>query len=191
MLNAQRADWVLDSGVGPGVSSRLLISRGFRKVVGLDPSRKLLRFAASVLGPEFNPVVGIAENLPFKGASFQSALTCFALRDVQEPYGSISELSRVISRRGRLCVVDVGKPDRPFKKTVIGLYVRNIMPRLAMLLIRRRIRGNPFQMIVPTFDRLLTNRKLSALVGTQFGPSRLKEFMLGGLVIIDSERAEK
>ncbi len=189
MLNARRTDWVLDSGAGPGVSSGLLISRGFQKVVGLDPSRKLLRFAASSLGPEFHPVVGVAEKLPFRDSSFRSTLTCFALRDVQEPGQSVSEFSRVIGRRGRLCVVDVGKPDRAFERIIIGLYVRKGMPRLARLLVRGRIRGNPFQMIVPTFERLSTNRRLESLVAREFGPSRLKEFMFGGLVIVEAERA--
>ncbi len=188
MLNAGREDWVLDSGAGPGVSSRLLISQGFQKVVGLDPSRKLLRFARSGLDREFNPVVGVAESLPFKDGCFRSGLTCFALRDVQEPGQSISEFSRVMREQGRLCIVDVGKPDKPLQKALVGLYVRHAMPPLARLLVHNRIRGNPFQMIVPTFNRLLTNRELTTLVTRRFGPSRLKEFALGGIVLVEAER---
>ncbi len=86
-------------------------------------------------------------------------------------------------------MVDVGKPDRAFERIVIGLYVRKGMPRLARLLVRGRIRGNPFQMIVPTFERLSTNKRLESLVAREFGPSRLKEFMFGGLVIVEAERA--
>src|SRR6058998_392016 len=47
-LGQDRGKWVLDAGVGPGVSCRLLVSQGFRKIVGLDPSRTLLRFAMFV-----------------------------------------------------------------------------------------------------------------------------------------------
>src|SRR6266581_7664547 len=90
-LDRDRGKWVLDAGIGPGVSSRLLVSQGFRKVVGLDPSRKLLMFASSKLEDRFDPVVGVVENLPFKDASFKSGMTCFALRDVRDPSRGISE----------------------------------------------------------------------------------------------------
>src|SRR5712692_3066689 len=83
-LSPDHEEWVLDSGAGPGVSSRLLITQGFTKVAGLDPSGRLLRFAKSNLGSEFHPVVGVAENLPFKAEAFNGTLACFALRDVRE-----------------------------------------------------------------------------------------------------------
>jgi len=188
-LNAKPDDWVLDSGAGPGVSSRLLISHGFVRVAGLDPSGKLLRFAKSNLGPQFHPVVGVAENLPFKNRALDATLTCFALRDVRELSPALIEFSRVVKAGGRLAIVDVGKPDGVFRRTLIGLYVRSGMPILARLLIRNRIQGNPFRMIVPTFDRLVTNQSLSILVRLIFGPTRLREYALGGLVLIEAERA--
>lgn len=191
MLNAGRDEWVLDSGAGPGVSSRLLISQGYQNIVGLDPSRKLLAFASSGLGQEFNPVIGVTENLPFKDESFQSALTCFALRDVRDLGQSLAEYSRVVRDQSRLCIVDVGKPDGAIWRALITIYVQFAMPRLARLLLRNRIRSNPFQMIVPTFNRLLTNNELNALVAMSYGPSRLKEFMLGGLILVIAQRSQK
>ncbi len=188
-LNAKPEDWVLDSGAGPGVSSRLLISQGFAKVAGLDPSRKLLRFAKLNLRHQFHPVVGVAENLPFRDECFSGTLTCFALRDVRELSPALGEFSRVVKAGGRLAIVDVGKPDGVFMRTLIGLYVRFEMPILARLLIRNRIQGNPFRMIVPTFDRLLTNHSLSSRVKQIFGPTILREYALGGLVLIEAERA--
>ncbi len=187
-LSADHEEWVLDSGAGPGVSSRLLITQGFTKVAGLDPSRKLLRFAKSNLGPEFHPVAGVAENLPFKDEAFNSTLTCFALRDVRELGATLLEFSRVVKGAGRLSIVDVGKPDGVSRRTLVGLYVRFGMPILARLLIRNRIRGNPFRMIVPTFNRLVTNQRLKRQVGQIFGPTILREYMLGGLVLIEADR---
>ena len=189
-LNAKPDDWVLDSGAGPGVSSRLLITHGFVRVAGLDPSRKLLSFAKSSLGPEFHPVVGVAENLPFIESVFNNALTCFALRDVRELWNALAEFSRVVRAGGRFSIVDVGKPDGFYRRTLIGLYVRFGMPILARLLIRNRIRGNPFRMIVPTFNRLVTNESLESLMEETFGPTRLREYMLGGLVVLEAERID-
>jgi ubiquinone/menaquinone biosynthesis C-methylase UbiE len=189
-LNAAADEWVLDSGAGPGVSSRLLIARGFVRVAGLDPSRKLLRFAKSNLGPEFHPAIGVAEKLPFKEGAFNNALTCFSLRDVRELASALTEFSRVVRAGGRFSIVDVGKPDGFSRRTLIGLYVRFGMPILARVLIRNRIRGNPFRMIVPTFNRLVTNESLESLVERTFGPARLREYMLGGLVLIEADRID-
>ena len=141
------------------------------------------------MGSEFHPVVGVAENLPFKNKALDATLTCFALRDVRELSPALIEFSRVVKAGGRLAIVDVGKPDGVFRRTLIGLYVRSGMPILARLLIRNRIQGNPFRMIVPTFDRLVTNQSLSILVRLIFGPTRLREYALGGLVLIEAERA--
>ena len=188
-LGQDRGKWVLDAGVGPGVSCRLLVSQGFRKIVGLDPSRTLLRFARQRLGREFDPVVAVAENLPFRDGSIASSITCFALRDVRDPGMAISEFSRVVCRNGRLCIVDIGKPDSLITRELISFYIHHLMPRLALVLIHRRIKGNPFWMIVPTFDRLLTNRNLENLTSSRFGPSRLSEFMFGGLILVSAERS--
>ncbi len=65
-LRSHRREWVLDSGTGPGVSSRVLLEDGFENIIGLDPSIRLLRFARSRLGPRFCPIVGVAENLPLR-----------------------------------------------------------------------------------------------------------------------------
>ncbi len=179
---------MLDSGAGPGVSSRLLLSAGFRHVVGLDPSLKLLKYAKSTVGDGFDPVVGASECLPFKSDTFGSVLTCFALRDARDLPDSLREFRRAVRTRGGLAVVDVGKPDGFFMREMVSIYIRWGMPLLAWLLIRNRIRGNPFRMIAPTFSRLLPNRVLARLIGKEFGPSRLTEFMMGGLVVITEGR---
>ncbi len=62
------------------------------------------------------------------------------------------------------------------------------MPVLARVLIRGRTSGNPFKMIVPTWKKLLTNRRLSDLIEHSFGPCVLKSFFLGGLVVFEADR---
>jgi len=56
-LRSHRREWVLDSGTGPGVSSRMLLEDGFEDIIGLDPSIRLLRFAGSRLGRRFCPII--------------------------------------------------------------------------------------------------------------------------------------
>lgn len=189
-LETYRRDWILDSGVGPGTSSRMMIEDRFEKIAGLDPSPILLQHAKAALGPKFDPVIGVAESLPFRSSAFSGVLTCFSFRDVRNAQSSMAEFARVTDRKGRIEIVDIGKPDGPFRRKLIELYVALIMPIIARFFIGSRIRGNPFQMIVPTFRQLATNRRITRLADREFGSAELHEFLLGGLVIVEAERTE-
>ncbi len=156
--------------------------------MGLDPSRKLLEFARFRVGPSFQPVVGVAESLPFTEGSFAAVLSCFALRDVRLLAQSLREVSRVLKRESRFALVDVGKPDNAFWRNMVWLYVRHGMPIMARLLIRNRILGNPFKMIIPTFQSLLTNSTLQTVIAKEVGPSNLRQYMWGGLVTVQAEK---
>lgn len=189
LLKDSGPGWILDSGVGPGVSSRILVEYGFEEIVGLDPSRILLASAKSGLGGKFHPVVGVAEYLPFRSEGVAGMITCFSLRDVRDLRKSISEFARVVRKRGGLEIVDIGKPDDPFLARLIGSYISVIMPILARFSIGRRSGRNPFRMIIPTFRRLPRNGELKRAVDVGFGPSKLHEFMFGGLIVVDAEKA--
>jgi demethylmenaquinone methyltransferase / 2-methoxy-6-polyprenyl-1,4-benzoquinol methylase len=187
-LQSHRREWVLDSGAGPGVSSRMLMEDGFENIVGLDPSIRLLRFARSRLGSGFCPVVGVAENLPFRQGSLGAVIACFSLRDVLSLDRSLGEFAHATRRGGALAIVDIGKPDSAFWRALIGFYISRGMPILARLSIRGRMPGNPFKMIIPTWKKLLTNKRLSDLIEQSFGPCALKNFFLGGLVVFEADR---
>ena len=187
-LEKYRTDWILDSGSGPGTSSRMMLEDRFENIVGLDPSLMLLQHARNILGPSFCPVVGVAENLPFCSFAFSGILTCFSFRDVRDKALSIEEFARVTRREGRLEIVDIGKPDSAFRRKLIELYVVVLMPIIARFFIGRRTTENPFRLIVPTFYRLATNWAVARSVEKEFGSARLHEFLSGGLVIVEATR---
>jgi ubiquinone/menaquinone biosynthesis C-methylase UbiE len=187
-LERYRTDWILDSGPGPGTSTRMMLQDGFQKISGLDPSATLLLHAKIALGPNFYPVIGVAENLPFRPDAFSGVLTCFSFRDVRDKSLSMEEFARVTGQEGRLEIVDIGKPNGAFSRRLIELYVTTVMPIIAKFFISGRTRGNPFRMIIPTFRRLESNHALTRLAKKNFGSARLHEFLLGGLVVIEAER---
>jgi len=189
-IESSRKDWVLDSGTGPGVSSRMMLEDNFELVIGLDPSLVLLRYAKVRLTDSFYPVLGVAENLPFRNESIAAAITCFSLRDVRDRARSIAEFARVIIQKGRLEIVDIGKPDSPFFQGLISIYIVLVMPIVARVLIGRRTRGNPFRMIIPTFFHIPTNQNLARLTEGEFGSVESHEFLFGGLVIVDALRGD-
>ncbi len=157
----------------------------------MDPSAILLRYAKAKLGPSFHPVLATAEDLPFRSNAFSGVLTCFSFRDVRDKALSMEGFSRIVNGKGRLEIVDIGKPDGTIRRKLIELYVTELMPILARLLIRGRTTGNPFRMIAPTFRRLATNHSVSRLAEREFGSAKLHEFVLGGLVIIETTRTNQ
>lgn len=165
-----------------------MIEYGFEEIVGVDPSKTLLRYARMRLGPKFNPIVGVAENLPIHDKLMTGIISCFSLRDVRDLGKSIAEFARVTQDNGRLEIVDIGKPDGPVLRRLISLYITTAMPTIARFWIGRRSRNNPFRMIIPTFRRLPTNQHLRILVERGFGASQLEEVMFGGLIILGAER---
>lgn len=188
-LEDSRDNWVLDSGVGPGVSSRMMMmENGFKRIIGLDPSIILLRSAKTQLREHFYPLLAVAEYLPLCDRSIAGAITCFSLRDVRDRSRSIGEFARVVRKNGRLEIVDVGKPDNLFLRKIIGVYVMLVMPIVARVFIRQRSRKNPFRMIIPTFHRLSTNHSLDRLAYQTFGSSKLHEYLFGGLIIIEASK---
>ena len=166
----------------------MLLEDGFKNVVGLDPSAILLEYAKAELGPTFHPVLGAAENLPFRSNAFSGVLTCFSFRDVRDKALSMEGFARVVNREGRLELVDIGKPDGTIRRKLIELYVTALMPILARFFIRGRIVENPFRMIAPTFRQLATNCSITRLAEREFGSARLHQFALGGLIIVEATR---
>ena len=187
-LEKYRTDWILDSGPGPGTSSRMMLEDRFENIVGLDPSLTLLQHAKNELGPGFCPVVAVAESLPFRSYAFSGILTCFSFRDVRDKALSMEEFARVTHQAGRLEIVDIGKPDSAFRRNLVEIYVVALMPMIARFFIGGRMTGNPFRMIVPTFYGLATNRVVTRLAEKEFGSARLHEFLLGGLVVVEATR---
>ncbi len=163
-----------------------MLEHGFGRTVALDPSARLLRFARSNLGAGFEPVVGTAECLPFRQYAFGAVLTCFSLRDVRDLARSLHEFAEAGSPGCLLAIVDIGKPDAALPRALVGLYIRHLMPVLARLLVRNRLVGNPFRMIIPTFDRLVTNHALAAIIEEKFGRAKLAEFFFGGLILVEA-----
>ncbi len=188
-LNPVKDGWVVDVGVGPGVSTRLLLHEGFEQIVGLDPSVKLLKHVSEIFhGEYFHPVLAVSEYLPFRSKSVSGVLTCFALRDVLDPDVSLGEFSRVVDEHGRFAVVDVGKPGNIVVRFFVSLYIRFGMPVLSSILAWRRVEGNPFRMIIPTYDRLVSNNVLEESAGRVFGSVELRSIMLGGLIVLMAEQ---
>lgn len=90
---------VLDVGCGDGQISRLLAADG-AVAVGVDPTWNQIRVAAERAGGPSYLRAGAAE-LPFADASFDAAVACLVFEHIDDVYGAIDEVARVLRPGGR------------------------------------------------------------------------------------------
>ncbi len=91
---------LLDVATGPGIIPRIY-RKGFS--IGLDISIEMVKRGKgrSLL------VVGDAEELPFKNASFDSLSIAFGLRNIENKYRALREFYRVLKPGGRLLILEM------------------------------------------------------------------------------------
>lgn len=186
---------VLDAGIGPGTTSRLILeSCKPGLLVGFDASTKQLKTAElnlSVLKPTSLQLVrGAFEFLPFRDGVFDAIITCYALRDSVDIPKAIGEYHRICAESGAFADVDLGKPDGRLKRGGSLLYIRYIMPLIAKAAIIGKMKGNPWRMIVPTYELLATNRSVLSQMQSHFRKVDLKEFLMGGIIVMIGRRRE-
>ena len=98
--------------------------------------------------------------------------------------GAIDEFRRVLTFDGSFAIIDLGKPNELLKRALVTLYIEHLMPLVARFSKSSRIRGNPWRMIVPTYQLLSTNRELMQSLKKRFDDVRISEFSMGGLIVV-------
>lgn len=114
MAQAQLADTGLDLACGPGTFALALAPR-MRRVLGVDLTLAFLRKAQErakeqrVTNVQF--LRGDATALPVRDESIDVASCGYSFHHMREPLRALREMARVLSRGGRLAVVDIYTPD--------------------------------------------------------------------------------
>jgi len=97
---------ILDIGVGTGFLSEIALELGYN-VVGLDLSPSMLNLAIKNLDCEkFIPLLGDAENLPFRDESFDAVMSRYVLWTLPNPRKMLEESIRVLKSDGMLLMSD-------------------------------------------------------------------------------------
>ena len=136
---------VLDIGTGTGdlIFDAAKATRGRGRFVGLDFSLEMLRLACAKrarLSPGARAVfvMGSAMIVPFKNATFDSAMSAFVLRNVSDLPLLFGEAHRVLKPGGRFVSLDMFPPSRGWFSTLYSVYFHCFMPRIGALLARDR-----------------------------------------------------
>jgi ubiquinone/menaquinone biosynthesis C-methylase UbiE len=174
-----RGSLILDLGSGPGTLSKVVAGAGGVPVL-LDASRAMLRASGFP-----DAVQGVFEMLPFRGGAFDGAVAGFAVRDAHDLPAALSELKRTIKPGGRFAFCDLGKPDNPLAQIVLALYLRVVPPFIGLLSTGRA--GLKYGSLFDTYNLVLHNSQLVALLSNTIGDADLHEMQLGGAIVVKCE----
>jgi demethylmenaquinone methyltransferase/2-methoxy-6-polyprenyl-1,4-benzoquinol methylase len=128
---------ILDVGVGTGLVARQAaeIVADPACVTGLDPSVGMLHNAHVPAGIRL--VEGYAENIPYPDASFDFVSMGYALRHIADLSVAFCEFFRVLRPGGRLCILEVTRPENRFHAALLKCYLHGVVPWLAKLAARQ------------------------------------------------------
>jgi demethylmenaquinone methyltransferase / 2-methoxy-6-polyprenyl-1,4-benzoquinol methylase len=128
-LGLPQGSVVLDLACGTGDLSRAALAGGLR-VIGADLSRGMLE--ANGTGTPLLQVDGAG--LPLAEGSVDGVLCGYALRNLTDLPGSLSEMARVLRPGGRLAVLEVGDPPPGLVRSGYRLWFEHAVPVLGGLL---------------------------------------------------------
>jgi demethylmenaquinone methyltransferase/2-methoxy-6-polyprenyl-1,4-benzoquinol methylase len=125
---------ILDVGVGTGLTARqaALLAGPSGKVTGVDPSSGMLKSAK--LPATIELLLGSAENIPVESATADFLSMGYALRHVADLSAAFAEFMRVLKPGGRICLLEITRPEGRVPRAVLKAYMRGVVPFLAGIL---------------------------------------------------------
>ena len=129
---------VIDVGTGTGLvareAARLVGPRGC--VLGVDPSAAMLANARAMPGVRL--AAGRAESIPAPDASADFLCMGYALRHISDLSVAFREFERVLRPGGRLCLLEITRPEGRWRRALLKTYMRTQVPWAARALARER-----------------------------------------------------
>lgn len=111
---------VLDLGAGTGAANREF---GDREVVALDPAIEMLSLNGAP-----SRVAGVGETLPFPDGSFDGVFSAYVFRNLESIPATLAEIERVLRAGGVAAVVDLGRPEKAWKRSLHRIGTAIVLP---------------------------------------------------------------
>ena len=106
---------VLEIGIGSGLNLPFY-SRNVERLIGLDPSPKLLSMVRRNLRPDtpsLELIEGSAETIPLDKNSVDTVVTTWTLCSIPDARRALREMHRVLRPTGRLLFIEHGRAPEP------------------------------------------------------------------------------
>ena len=129
-------EYALDICCGTGDLLMRLAKRS-KRVVGLDMNSPMLEVALNQLKkPNANSTSlfqADALALPFNDSSFDLVTIAYGLRNLSDCQNGLREILRVLKPKGRLLILDFGKPSNRLIRKLYYLYLKLVLPVFGLL----------------------------------------------------------
>jgi ubiquinone/menaquinone biosynthesis C-methylase UbiE len=106
---------ILEIGIGSGLNLPFY-SHNVERLIGLDPSPKLLSMVRRNLRPDTPSVElieGTAEAIPLENSSVDTVVTTWTLCSIPDASRALREMHRVLRPTGRLLFIEHGRAPEP------------------------------------------------------------------------------
>ena len=103
------------------------------RVVGLDPSPKMLEVGAQKLkkagvSERITLVEGDAQHLPFEDQSFEGVSMAFGIRNVPDRLAALREMARVTKPGGRVAILELSEPRSGILGPLARFHIHSVVP---------------------------------------------------------------
>jgi len=175
---------ILDAGSGFGNMSKTAsnLCGGNVSITLYDPLVPMLKNTSRLFEKTPDLLSGVFEHIPFKDEQFDAVLCGYSLRDAINLRIAISEIHRVLKKRGRFVIVDLGKPDSTIVRFGVSFYLRLILPIIAFAAGGKL--GLKFATLYGTYKRWPQNKKLEAMLREKFSKIEFEKDLMGGAIIV-------
>ena len=125
----------LDACSGTG-DLAIALDRGLKtKVIASDFCHPMLyRAGRKPAAKNIRIVEADALQLPFSNGAFDALTIAFGLRNLQDPYRGLEEISRVLRPQGAVVILEFSKPVVPVFRHVFDFYFRRVLPKLGAII---------------------------------------------------------
>jgi demethylmenaquinone methyltransferase/2-methoxy-6-polyprenyl-1,4-benzoquinol methylase len=129
---------VLDVGIGTGLTAReaIAVVGDGTLVTGVDPSPGMMANAELPAGVTL--VEGRAEAIPLPDAGYDFLSMGYALRHIGDFAAACAEFHRVLKPGGKLCLLEITRPESRMGRLALKGYMRGMVPMLAGLIGKRK-----------------------------------------------------
>jgi demethylmenaquinone methyltransferase/2-methoxy-6-polyprenyl-1,4-benzoquinol methylase len=177
---------ILDAGSGFGNMSRIAASLTDQQIEAIlyDPLSMMLSTARHFQSASFRGSLssGVFEYTPFREQVFDAVLCGYSLRDAIELEAAISELYRVLKKGGSLVVVDLGKPDNEFLRSLVSFYLKYVLAIVAFFVAGQL--GLKFKTLHGTYKKWPRNSELRSLINRRFSKVKFQTGLIGAAIIV-------
>ena len=196
-LDIGRGSRLLDVATGTGLVAEQA-RRGLGcEVVGIDLSAEMLgrarlRSDGAGTGARADLLRGRAESLPFPDATFDAVAFTYLLRYVDDPAGTLRELTRVLRPGGTLASLEFAVPRGPILHPLWLAHTRLVMPMTGALLGRgwRRVGTFLGPSISAFYRRYPMSTLLDAWRDAGVPAVSVRRLSLGGAVVMWGRKEE-